>query len=147
MSPINRCHMLLPLGISRIRQGDRAGLDDLRQAWELATTSDDPDWTAPAAAAVAQAAWILDEPSLVDEAMVAALTRPDFHNVWLHAELAVWLLRLGRLEPGAHQDLPEPWSLELAGEHRRAADAWEARGCGFDRAVVLACSGDPDAVP
>jgi DNA-binding CsgD family transcriptional regulator len=145
MSPINRCHMLLPLGISRIRQGDRAGLDDLRQAWELATTSEDPDWTVNAATAVAQAAWILDEPSLVDSGMVAALSRPDFQYVWLYAEYAVWLARLGLLESGIRQDLPEPWSLELAGEHRRAADAWEARGCLFDKAVVLASSGDPEA--
>ncbi len=146
MSPINRCHMLLPLGISRLRQGDRAGLDDLRKAWALATDSDDPDWTVQAATAMAQAAWILDEPSLVDDPMVAVLTRPDFQHRSLYAEYAVWLLRLGRLESGAHQDLPEPWSLELVGEHRRAADAWEARGCGFDQAVVLACSGEADAV-
>ncbi len=117
MSPINRCHMLLPLGISRVRQGDRAGLDDLRQAWELASASDDPEWTAQAATAVAQAAWILDEQSLVDDAMVAALTRPDFEYVWLYAELAVWLARLGRLETDIRDDLPEPWSL---GARRRA---------------------------
>jgi DNA-binding CsgD family transcriptional regulator len=145
MSPINRCHMLLPLGISRIRQGDRAGLDDLSQAWELATASDDPEWTVNAATAVAQAAWILDEPSLVDDAMAAELARPDFLQVWLYAEYAVWLARLGRLETTTHDYLPEPWSLELAGDHRRAADAWEARGCRFDKAVVLASSGDPDA--
>ena len=77
--------------------------------------------------------------------MVAALTRPDFQHVWLYAEYAVWLARLGRLESAVHEHLPEPWSLELAGEHRRAADAWEARGCRFDKAVVLACSGDPEA--
>ena len=79
MSPINRCHMLLPLGISRLRLGDRGGLDDLREAWALAAASDDPDWMVHAATAVAQAAWILDTPSLLDEAMQATLTRPDFH--------------------------------------------------------------------
>jgi DNA-binding CsgD family transcriptional regulator len=146
MSPINRCHMLLPLGISRIRQGDRSGFDDLLQAWELAKVSDDPEWTAQAATAVAQAAWILGEPALVDDAMIAVFSRPDFQQVWLYAEYAVWLARLGRLESDVRADLPEPWSLELAGQHRGAADAWETRGCSFDKAFVLASSGDPEAV-
>ena len=82
--------------------------------------------------------------SLVDDAMVAELTRPDF----LYGLRRVRrVARSGSVASRPHvMDLPEPWSLELAGEHRRAADAWEARGCGFDQAVVLACSGDPDAV-
>ncbi len=66
MSLINRCHALLPLGISRVRQGNRSGVDDLTRAWELARSSDDPEWMVNAAAAVAQVAWILDEPQLVD---------------------------------------------------------------------------------
>ncbi len=144
MSPINRCHMLIPLGISRLRLGDRAGLDDLRAAWDLAALADDPDWMVKAAIGMAQAAWILDQPSLLDQTMQAAISRPDFFYAYGRAEYALWLARLGLLTVDV-PNAPEPWSLELAGEHRRAATEWEARGCRFDAAVALATSGDPEA--
>jgi DNA-binding NarL/FixJ family response regulator len=56
----------------------------------------------------------------------------------------VWLRRLGLLRVDVG-DVPEPWSLELAGRHRAAAAVWAERGCPFDQAAVLAGSGDPEA--
>jgi DNA-binding CsgD family transcriptional regulator len=116
----------------------------VRTAWDLAASSDDPDWMVHAAVGMAQAAWILDQPSLLDQTMRAAITRPDFFYAFARAEYAVWLARLGLLSVDV-PDAPEPWSLELAGDHRRAAAAWARRGCVFDQAVALASSGDAEA--
>jgi DNA-binding CsgD family transcriptional regulator len=93
---------------------------------------------------IAQAAWMLDRPSLLDETMLAAITRSDFFYAYARAEYAVWLRRLGLLTVDV-SDVPEPWSLELAGDHRAAAAAWARRGCAFDQAASLASSGDPEA--
>jgi DNA-binding CsgD family transcriptional regulator len=145
MSPINRCHLLLPLSISRLRLGDLEGLATVQEAWRLAVGSGDPQWLAQAAAANVQASWILDDPSLVENGMVAAATSPDLCDEWLRAELAGWLFRTGLLEQ-VPANLPAPWSLELAGDVAAAAARWDRFGCPFDRAAVLASTGDPESL-
>ena len=145
MTPLNRWHVLLPVGISRVRQGDSSAVADLIAAWELACASEDPEWRVKTATAVAQAAWVLDDPELVEPQMVAALADPTFTHVWQFAEFAVWLARLGLLDAPIPSRLPEPWSLELAGDHQAAAEAWRERGCPFDQAVSLACADDVEA--
>ncbi len=145
LSPINRCHLLLPIGLSRVRLGNAQGLEDLREAWRLAVGSDDPLWMAQAATANIQASWILDDPDLVDDLMISAMSRPDMIDEWLRGEMAVWLARTGGLEE-VPANLPRPWSLELAGDLLGAAAAWEALECPFDQAVVLTRTGEPECV-
>jgi len=55
----------------------------------------------------------------------------------LCGELAYWLWRTGALaEPPA--PCAEPYALQMRGEWRAAAAAWEQIGCPYERAVALA---------
>lgn len=146
MSKINRCHLLVPFGVSLVRLGDPAGVDHVLEARRLGVEADDTLWTAAAVCGVAQVAWILEDPDLVTSDMVSVLDRPDA-GLFPHArgELAMWLHRLGRLEGLGRQvlDVPAPWHLTLADDEAAAASAWEALGCPFEAAAALASTEDP----
>jgi DNA-binding NarL/FixJ family response regulator len=49
----------------------------------------------------------------------------------------VWRGRAGIEEPSPPQ-VAEPYALELAGEHERAAEAWLRLGCRYEAALALA---------
>ena len=54
---------------------------------------------------------------------------------WTLGSLSIWLARLA-----ARTDLPslpEPYALEIAGDHRGAAAAWEGLGRSYDAALAL----------
>jgi DNA-binding CsgD family transcriptional regulator len=61
----------------------------------------------------------------------------------LGGELAVWRLRAG-IEDGAPPTAVAPRALELAGEWRRAAAAWQKAGCPYEAALALAESEDEE---
>jgi DNA-binding CsgD family transcriptional regulator len=57
-------------------------------------------------------------------------------------EVASWLHRLGEVMDGTSDPpLPEPYALELAGEHMAAAAAWRELGCPYEAALAMADSG------
>jgi DNA-binding NarL/FixJ family response regulator len=58
----------------------------------------------------------------------------------MKGELAAWLWRVGALD---HQptDILEPYALEISGDWRGAARAWEVLGCPYERAIVLSLYG------
>lgn len=146
MSNINRCHLLVPFGISLVRLGDLTGVDRVLEAWQLGVEADDTFWTASAVSGVAQVAWILDDPDLVTDDMVSVLHRPDAGLFpCARGELVMWLHRLDRLDGLGRQvlDVPAPWLLTLAGDEIAAASAWESRGCPFEAAAALASTEDP----
>jgi DNA-binding CsgD family transcriptional regulator len=60
---------------------------------------------------------------------------------WIVGELAVWARRAG-VERGDVGPVPEPFALELAGEHAAAAACWSALGCPYDAALALGWSED-----
>ena len=43
-------------------------------------------------------------------------------------------------------DIPEPFALQLAGDWRKAASAWEAIGCPYEQAMALADGDDEQAL-
>jgi len=59
----------------------------------------------------------------------------------LIGQLACWRLRAG-FAPEDLPELPEPWSLELAGLAAEAAARWTALGCDYDAALALAAATD-----
>src|ERR1700733_14149535 len=91
----------------------------------------------PARFARAEARWLesdltgaRQEAELADDAC-ANLTDP-----WLNGEIAVWLLRTGSGRTG-QRELAEPYRLQLAGNHRSAAELFDALGCPYDAALAL----------
>jgi DNA-binding NarL/FixJ family response regulator len=63
----------------------------------------------------------------------------------VQGELATWLSRLGH-DVDRDADFPEPFSLELAGDHAGAAERWRELGCPFEEGVALTSTDDPDSM-
>ena len=56
----------------------------------------------------------------------------------------IWLWRVHACE-APPEDIAAPYRLEIAGDWRGAARAWEALGCPYEQATVLAWHGDAAA--
>jgi DNA-binding CsgD family transcriptional regulator/tetratricopeptide (TPR) repeat protein len=133
------------LGIVRLRRGEDGAGALLAEAHELSARRPEPDIAVFVATARAEAAWLEG-----DAAMVGAVTREALAGAGLGGdgfaigELACWRRRAGIDEPPP-AGAAEPFALELAGEHARAAELWTEIGCPFEAAMALAGSDDEDA--
>jgi DNA-binding CsgD family transcriptional regulator len=143
ISPVNRLHLLIPLAAACLRQGDPRANAALDQAWQLATGIGERGWLLRVAAVSAEAAWLAGRADTLDERAVdAARSRPDDDDLWLRAELTVWLDRLNVPCRGPASP-PGPHALELSGEHDAAAQWWHDAGCPFEEAVALTRASRP----
>ena len=98
----------------------------------------------PAACALAERAWLTGDAEALarhaGDALEAAAASDGPHLV---GEALLWAWRAGRrdIDPAA---AAEPYRLQMAGEHRAAAAAWEELGCPYETADALAGSEDED---
>ena len=144
-SEANRAHLRLPYVTSRVRRGADGVRDELAAAREKAVAAGDLSWLVPLLAATCELAWLADDPSLVDPDVLRGYHESTAAHPHLRAELAVGLHRLGLL-PAPVADAPSPYGEELAGDHAAAAAEWRARGCPYEAATALACSGSPELI-
>jgi hypothetical protein len=84
VSLVNRLHLLIPLGVARLRLGDGRAAEALDEAWRLAVDTAEPGWLYPAAAALADAAG-LDARITPDPRVLDLLAAPDPRDPWLDA--------------------------------------------------------------
>ncbi len=138
--PVYAAPALGVIGRAKARRGDADAEAVLATAVELGTGLREVQWTAPAAAAAAECAWLRGD---TDEAARAAgemyaevcgLTAPVYTP-----ELGYWLAKAGRPHPGSGEH--GPYGLLLAGRWREAARLW--RDCPYERALALSESPDP----
>jgi DNA-binding NarL/FixJ family response regulator len=145
ISPVNRMH----LGVGLARTGFRAGRPEAREwleeTWALGQGNDETFWLVQIATAAAEGAWLVGDPGLVDDRVHAVYERGRANDPWVQGELSAWLLRLGH-DVDLDAVFPEPFSLEHAGEHAAAAEAWHRLGCPFEEAVALTCTDEPEAL-
>jgi DNA-binding CsgD family transcriptional regulator len=138
-----RFDALRVLALVRARRGDPERWPLLDEARALALASGDLQFTAPAAIARAEAAWLDGRPEAARAETGDALAQAiACDESWLSSELALWRARCGlpsELPPALHIG---PFALELAGEHAAAAEAWRALGAGYNAALALAGSED-----
>ena len=93
-------------------------------------------------AARAELRWLQGKPELaVAEARAGYDVSAGLVDPWTFGSLAIWLPRLGA-PPDPLPDLPEPYALEIAGNHRAAAATWARIGRPYDAAVAWLCSRD-----
>jgi DNA-binding CsgD family transcriptional regulator/tetratricopeptide (TPR) repeat protein len=141
--PEDRFTALLALGSVRMRRGDPGSADLLDEALELARRFDELRFLTAVAAARAEAAWLAGRTREVAAETERALALAvDLGAAWEAAELACWRRRAGIIEPAPAGD--GPWALQLAGDHRAAAQLWRALGCPYDAALALADGHDED---
>lgn len=94
------------------------------------------------AALRAETAWLAGaEPERIGEvARSAEAAGPDATR-WFAGEVEVWGYRAG-VGCGDPAELPEPYRLEIRGDAEGAARWWLERGCAYEAALALGCSGD-----
>lgn len=101
---------------------------------------------ASVAALCAEAAWLRGELPLAADIVRAALPPAiESGEPWQLAALLVWLPRCQLAVPPVTAPLSGPHQLELEGDWRAAADAWEKMGCPYEQALAL-LAGDALAV-
>jgi DNA-binding CsgD family transcriptional regulator/tetratricopeptide (TPR) repeat protein len=141
--PQMRCPALIVTGRARIRRGEGDGEKLLAQAWAIAERIDEAQRIGPAAAALAEAAWLRG-----DMAGVVAAAAPAYERLrplggrYNVPELGYWLWAAG--SPVSMVDVDHPYVLQTAGRWREAADRWRRAGCPYEYARTLADSPDPD---
>lgn len=143
---VGRITALIALGRVRARRGDPGSAEALDEALELARPGGHLQRLAHVHAARAEAAWLAAdaERTRAEAAAVYPLALAKRH-LWFAGELAYW-----QAQAGGAVDVPpwlaEPYALQLAGEARRAAEAWARRGSPYEAARALAEAGEEEAL-
>ncbi len=139
---VTRIQALRTLGHLRIRRGDPDASGPLGQARELAGPQPELQRLGTLAAIRAEAAWLAgDLKGVVREVTPALECLSQRRDPRMKGELAVWLWRANALQ-SVPADIADPYALEIAGEWRAAATAWQALGCPYEHAIVLGCYGE-----
>ena len=146
ISPVNRLNPLRVLGSIRGRRGEAGAWDLLDEALVLAEGLDEPLWIVGVRAARAELRWISGQ---LDLAIAEARSGYDRGlgrvDPWLLGSVAIWLFRL-KQPIGEVSGLPEPLTLEMAGDGPGAAAAWERLGRTYDAALVRLGSSEEAAL-
>jgi DNA-binding CsgD family transcriptional regulator/tetratricopeptide (TPR) repeat protein len=141
LSPVNRMYNLLAHTPALIRTGHIDAPARLAELRALVRDNGSLEYQLSMATVVAEAAWSTHRPELVDDEILA-IARAGKHDPRpAFAELAVWLTRLGHFD---RVDVPmrPPYSFEVAGDRRAAAEAWRDLGCPFEEAMCLTFTGE-----
>jgi len=134
---------LVPLGLLQARRGNPDAAATLQEATERAFATGELQWIAPVAAARAEHAWLHgDDIRAAEEAAGTFELAVQAAHPWFAGELAFWL-RLAGAPVRTPAVMAEPHRLLLAGDWQAAADAWQALGWPYERALAVAC-GDQD---
>ena len=143
--PLLRVQALTVLGLIRARRGDPQRWAPLDEALALLEDHGELQFSAPVAAARAEAAWLDGRSADVDGVTRDVLaTAVDRRAGWIAGELA-WLRRLA----GIRETVPaaiEPYAAQLAGDGIAAAAQWNGLGCPYDAAFALVESDDEPAL-
>lgn len=138
---MRRCTAATVIAALHGRGGEETALPYLDEAIALAETSNDIQRLGPAAAVAAELTWLGMTDGLEFVQRVWELARVSGFKRW-HAEIAVWLRRLGQGAAYAPTGVTGPHQLELDGNFVEAAAEWSELGLPYERALSSAFSGD-----
>src|SRR4026207_720702 len=96
------------------------------------------------ALAAADEAWIAGDRERIAREVQPVYDRASTRgDLWMKGELALWRGRAGAFaQPPT--DIAEPYALEISGDWRGAARAWQALGCPYEQANGLAAGRRPE---
>jgi DNA-binding CsgD family transcriptional regulator len=140
-APVVRIPTLRVLGHLRVRRGDPDAQSALREARTLAGTIRELQRVGPLADVCAEAAWLAgDKAGVLREVLPVYELVRERRDPRLKGELAAWLWRVEALD---HRptDIAEPYTLEISGDWRAAANLWKELGCPYEHATVVALYG------
>jgi DNA-binding CsgD family transcriptional regulator len=137
-SVISKIMALVALGRVRTRRGDPGAAAILDEALELALQTDTLQRLAPVRAARAEGAWLAGERErVVAEATAAYELATRHRHRWHTGEFSFWRWLAGDQIAPPKWSAP-PFALQIKGDWRRAARAWERLGCPYEQARALA---------
>jgi DNA-binding CsgD family transcriptional regulator len=136
-SPVNRMIPMTSLALVAARRGEPDVWPHLDAAITAADGSAGYMYIGAVRLARAEARWLeSDLTAARGEAELADDACANATDPWLNGEIAVWLRRTG--SPRTNQrELAEPYRLQLTGNHRGAAELFDALGCPYDAALAL----------
>ena len=136
-SPVNRMIPMTSLAKVAARRGDPEVWPHLDAAMTAADGTTQAEYIGPVRLARAEARWLEGDPAAArQEAELADDAFTDVTHPWLNGEIAVWLRRTGSPRT-SQRELAEPYRLQLTGDHRGAAELFDALGCPYDAALAL----------
>jgi DNA-binding CsgD family transcriptional regulator/tetratricopeptide (TPR) repeat protein len=125
------------LGHLRIRRGDPDANAPLDEARELGGPDPELQRLGTLAVIRAEAAWLAgDHETVVREITPAYERLSRRRDPRMKGELAVWLWRTGALK-SLPAEIAETYAMEIDGNWRAAADAWQTFGCPYEQGIVL----------
>jgi DNA-binding CsgD family transcriptional regulator len=127
-----------------VRRGDPDVDTTINEAWKLVEPTGELQRIAPVAAARAELAWLRGDDdgirAAIAEAYPLALAA---RQPWITDEFAFWNWRAtGAVETFDGRETP--YTLQMAGRWRDAADAWERLGCAYEQAIALMDGDTPE---
>jgi DNA-binding CsgD family transcriptional regulator len=144
LAPVTRIPALVALGLVRARRGDPEVDTVLQEALDLARPTEEHQRISAVLCARAEAAWLRGAAqSALAEMQQGVEQVCAISNPWIQGELALWLWRCGGM-PHNLKDLPAPFRLQITGDWRGAAAAWEMVGCPYEQAMALSDGDDPE---
>lgn len=128
-------------GLLRVRRGDAGASDYWLEVQSRTRKLPLELWFASTSEGCAEAAWLRGDFASVEQIARAELaTALTLGESWRIGQLAAWLHRVEKL-PAALSALSapiaHPFRLEIAGQWRAAASAWEQQGCPYQQALAL----------
>jgi DNA-binding CsgD family transcriptional regulator len=141
---VNRLNPLLGLALARARLGDGDQTALLDEAEASTAELEEPMWRTLYALTATESAWLAGDLDAARAGLALAEAAVGPCEPLLRAEVALWRVRLGGapVEPG--DGTPQPYALQLAGDHLGASAAWAERGMAYDAALALLDSGDQE---
>jgi DNA-binding CsgD family transcriptional regulator len=146
VAAVTRIPALILLGRVRARRGEGDASAPLVEAYGLALTTGEVQRMGPVVMARAELAWLNGAAQEVAGEVRGCyeLARKS-SDVAMRGELAFWLWRCDPSTP-IREPIPEAFALQVAGEWRAAAFAWEALGCPYEQAAALVETQDEAAM-
>lgn len=140
-----RTWALTTLSLVRLRRGDPGAAAALDEARARAHPTEELDLIAPVDAAHAEAAWLVADHGAIEQMTDATLALALDHRLpWAVGEVAQWRWRAGLRDKIPAELIAEPYRLTLAGDWKRASDAWKTIGCPYEAALALAEAGEEE---
>lgn len=144
VSATSRVTALAALGYVRVRRGDSIAPIVLDEAVELLKEMGSLHRVALVRGARAEAAWLAGHNArAAEEARAAYDLAVRTQHPWFAGEMAFWLWRAGEIIT-TPEWLAQPYALQIMGNWRAAAAAWQKLGCPYEQAWALA-DGDAEA--
>jgi DNA-binding CsgD family transcriptional regulator/tetratricopeptide (TPR) repeat protein len=141
-SPVNRMIPMTSLAKVAARRGEGQVWPHLDAAMAAADGTTQAEYIGPVRLARAEARWLEgDLAAARQEAELAGDALADAPDPWLNGEVTTWLRRTGSPR-ASRREVAGPYRLQLAGDHRGAAELFDAMGCPYDAGLALLDASD-----